>query len=123
MRISDWSSDVCSSDLLPERSDHEIYRGISARAAIAADDRVAALFRPSFRPQLRRVDGLFPRRFRCHEMGAGWLDRRHRWFRCGLDVAGKGTQRRSRGGCRGGRGAWGSEEDTSELKSLMRISY
>src|SRR3546814_9837273 len=87
MRISDWSSDVCSSDLdsakrqigearkrhghpgkppkarhdrrgshLPERSDHEIYRGISARAAIAADDRVAALFRPSFRPQLRRVD-------------------------------------------------------------------
>src|SRR3546814_19494870 len=49
---------------LPERSDHEIYRGISARAAIAADDRVAALFRPSFRPHLRRVDGLFPRRFR-----------------------------------------------------------
>src|SRR3546814_9238821 len=91
MRISDWSSDVCSSDLRQARPER---RGL-----------------PSWRPQGRRDRG--------GPQATCQTERRHDWP--------PGTLARCRGqrDChlslfpRQGR----SEEHTSELKSLMRISY
>src|SRR3546814_8781201 len=93
MRISDWSSDVCSSDLDPERERtdvHHLYaRHVDepghahARADEAAD---GARHRQA---QGRRTAGDADRLYRAH-----------------------GAAARSR-----------PEEHTSELQSLMRISY
>src|SRR3546814_10569795 len=47
MRISDWSSDVCSSDLVPAERLHVIYNGVDA-----------ALFRPGDRADARGALGL-----------------------------------------------------------------
>src|SRR3546814_3331837 len=84
MRISDWSSDVCSSDLLERRSDADIMRGDGRRdparrsgAQLVADPPGKALPRRRIPQHLCRCRG--------------------RWAR--------------------------SEEHTSELQSLMRISY
>src|SRR3546814_5720717 len=81
MRISDWSSDVCSSDLdRGDRFGHPVLR-----------DRI-----------VERRDGIV------HLAG------------------GRGQRRREREQGKGGEGEAGhgrSEEHTSELQSLMRISY
>src|SRR3546814_7086591 len=83
MRISDWSSDVCSSDLSDRRDEHfaagAIFQSIGFQPA---DDRKLCVF--------------WKRRFRCdrHHHGEGWPSLYER-----------------------------SEEHTSELQSLMRISY
>src|SRR3546814_8313912 len=98
MRISDWSSDVCSSDL-----------GGGGAAAFRA--------RSALLP--RRME---PVRFRHHRPDAGAGDRQSQ---CAPDIPYPprapdhlgGTQ--AEGGGRGDR----SEEHTSELQSLMRISY
>src|SRR3546814_5217360 len=119
MRISDWSSDVCSSDLV---------------AAV-----VDELHQVCQRHRLRQVPGM-------HE-GAVWLRRHaHSRQRCprvlqrgaaARDDAGFGGAEdlahfaaEARLGGRGqrlrkrrGRGDDRSEEHTSELQSLMRISY
>src|SRR3546814_2689288 len=94
MRISDWSSDVCSSDLSaepPERPGgrRRCHRGVHCRRRHAAG-----------RDQLCDVGGRDP-------AGAarGRFDRR--------------DQHRQRHRRQAGR----SEEHTSELQSLMRISY
>src|SRR3546814_5072386 len=92
MRISDWSSDVCSSDL-PTGEFHRAGAGIPVR---------------------RNVLGYCAAGVRTHKRGIGL-------------VAGNAGQQRpfySGGAVRGQRGAIGrSEEHTSELQSLMRISY
>src|SRR3546814_1023723 len=95
MRISDWSSDVCASDL----------RGIAAsRAPVAFDPRHRARSDDHHRQR---------RHHRVAERGRAIAVRlcgnRHRRVRC-LDAAQIGVGRRS-------------EEHTSELQSLMRISY
>src|SRR3546814_4499383 len=99
MRISDWSSDVCSSDLC---------QGACDRPALA---------RPGRRGQTRRRgrrSGAHPDRrrmphHRVTERGAdGAVRRTH---------AGQGTRTHRRPG------QFRSEEHTSELQSLMRISY
>src|SRR3546814_4729081 len=77
MRISDWSSDVCSSDLLADRE------GRHRNSAGHLDDRIEAVDAA----QGRRLDGNAEHRNAGHR-------RDHR-----------------------------SEEHTSELQSLMRISY
>src|SRR3546814_2661545 len=103
MRISDWSSDVCSSDLDrgPERDqqplvlvpvvdrgvEHRAERGVDLDAVVEAVDEGRDLF----------VGGL---RGHADEMRA------RRQF---TSIARKGPSR--------------SEEHTSELQSLMRISY
>src|SRR3546814_8507531 len=96
MRISDWSSDVCSSDLA------------DARAPVAArSGRRSAGFRRSVRAQdapPRQRDA--PARCADRGRSAGGV-------RCGRERA-----RRSVGLAR-----VRSEEHTSELQSLMRISY
>src|SRR3546814_10724095 len=121
MRISDWSSDVCSSDLLGQRR-----RALFVEQFLADDLN-----------GLRRVAqrlGEFGRG-RFVDLVAIVLDRRvgdrdaaeHRPLRllstilrgCGRCGETEATERqigRSRAG-------WRSEEHTSELQSLMRISY
>src|SRR3546814_3717348 len=90
MRISDWSSDVCSSDLLPE-------------LAIAC-----LLSRLKSSPQ-------FP-----PGVAGGRQKRPQRPAGSGGRHPSPGSHRASDGV---GAGAQRSEEHTSELQSLMRISY
>src|SRR3546814_4877868 len=102
MRISDWSSDVCSSDLL--RGDVRIPHPADAVVATAAAVVIHRLQNASH-------DALLP-------LKAGASDRRHGYVatvRRGCDDR---NERSVRGGARGR-----SEEHTSELPSLMRISY
>src|SRR3546814_7252619 len=104
MRISDWSSDVCSSDLIAHVQSGEA-RGTRAiafaaqpmtgeagvgRACIAAaqSDEMAGALKPLHRGRIGR--------------------------------AAPGKQRQP---CKGANGGGRSEEHTSELQSLMRISY
>src|SRR3546814_5474874 len=100
MRISDWSSDVCSSDLRSGRTS-------------AIDDRLRTTVEKSACQR-----GSFQTRSQCVSFGhqrerkgimpcptSDQIDR----LRCLMDL-GRGNRRRS-------------EEHTSELQSLMRISY
>src|SRR3546814_1426420 len=100
MRISDWSSDVCSSDLGRTKKEPHAEERRQARLEARALVQASAL-----------AFGLVPAR---RSVVAGVL-------RLGLALG--GLLRRLLGGLfglfRGGR----SEEHTSELQSLMRISY
>src|SRR3546814_7693971 len=95
MRISDWSSDVCSSDLAAGQPLGPLRRACEARSAVSRRRRAARL--PDLAPhrppgiQLHPVEG----------------ERRD-----GRRTAAHGAAALSR-----------SEEHTSELQSLMRISY
>src|SRR3546814_6227871 len=109
MRISDWSSDVCSSDLLARRdpcigpfvADHA--RGLAGHRA--ADDGICiAAFGDCF--LLKPFDAGF---FGCQKRRADPRAQSAQHHRCG-DSAAIGDSTRS-------------EEHTSELQSLMRISY
>src|SRR3546814_1803445 len=109
MRISDWSSDVCSSDLLV--AVHELRpAGVRVERAVFLLDLV--LVGDAFDGRLagRRVDD---QRLACGRAGG---------------VGGRSLRRgcgwiRLRVGNRGGGVFMRSEEHTSELQSLMRISY
>src|SRR3546814_4039368 len=96
MRISDWSSDVCSSDL-DRASAHQVR---AARQDLQA--RHAAVGQRAAEPRVLRPDAMFGphfgRRRRCRLIAV----------RVRIDA---------------GRGIVRSEEHTSELQSLMRISY
>src|SRR3546814_5419661 len=95
MRISDWSSDVCSSDLLGEWSDRVQDRqsqyGVCHFRTEPGEQEISD-------SQLRRSISLFGYRHGilglCASSSANWRS----W-------------------------CWRSEEHTSELQSLMRISY
>src|SRR3546814_7887996 len=102
MRISDWSSDVCSSDL-DERS--RLPRSAAALRRQFGDP--VAL---SQRHRLRRYRGRFQPGER-GDRGAGARDRQPALR------SGAGTE------CGDRAGELRSEEHTSELQSLMRISY
>src|SRR3546814_7798215 len=94
MRISDWSSDVCSSDLLGQRiGSAEWLRGVLTCGALCAS---ALYLSPGFAP----IPGLSE---------PALTDRQFDEVRAQMI-----TPR-----ALGGR----SEEHTSELQSLMRISY
>src|SRR3546814_6361077 len=97
MRISDWSSDVCSSDLHinAEIGDHFLRGRIDRRRHHAVD---VARFQPGIRDCAAR--GF---QHHVHRGSFGTLDE------CGFAHTGYGGLR--------------SEEHTSELQSLMRISY
>src|SRR3546814_5227313 len=104
MRISDWSSDVCSSDLRRRRGDIE---------ETAVGRRV---MRPEQQAQGNAV-GLEPRQFLAqpeHRNRIGTLQAffQHAADRQPLDADALQQQLLAR-----------SEEHTSELQSLMRISY
>src|SRR3546814_6823224 len=96
MRISDWSSDVCSSDLrrragAPAASDVVAVRAAAAAAAVRGTAAGAGIPRP--RRPLPAV------------------------------VVGRGRRLRGGGGVALPDLPLRSEEHTSELQSLMRISY
>src|SRR3546814_1762601 len=97
MRISDWSSDVCSSDLdragAGNHRHHPLRGGAGWRDVLAASRhaRPGLVMAPSSRPSQRY-------RIR-HDYGTALSSRRT------------------------ARGVGRSEEHTSELQSLMRISY
>src|SRR3546814_7565978 len=94
MRISDWSSDVCSSDLAP---------------LIKPGFRTRDLFRGRHPEQGQIIEAFEMRAFLAELLAALDIDQRR-------DGVG---EIRDRIGYRGNR----SEEHTSELQSLMRISY
>src|SRR3546814_9491630 len=90
MRISDWSSDVCSSDLSVDDDAFRLRRPPDAQPRRAGAPDLARLLRPATR----------------HVAGT-----RHGGVRERRELS-DGLARRPR-----------SEEHTSELQSLMRISY
>src|SRR3546814_5437287 len=122
MRISDWSSDVCSSDLervlMPEG--RVVISGFNPWSLWGASDRIPGL--DPLLPVPAHMQVSLPRlkdwfkllsfeldrgRFGCYAppcTSQAWLDR---WSF--MDAAGDRW--------------WRSEEHTSELQSLMRISY
>src|SRR3546814_2816273 len=103
MRISDWSSDVCSSDL-----------GIFADQAATARDQHAGA--------VEAIDIALDERAR--ETRARRIERglENRGDERALRHGGRPVRHRSRPAAHRGR-AERSEEHTSELQSLMRISY
>src|SRR3546814_5543659 len=90
MRISDWSSDVCSSDLLASGAAHELGTPLSTLSVLIGDWKAAARLKddPELHDDLADMDAAVQR---CKTIVSGILMR--------------------------------SEEHTSELQSLMRISY
>src|SRR3546814_10749979 len=103
MRISDWSSDVCSSDLAPAR--RQLRRCAPACAAVDHRHRC-----PRRQSEARRKPVDPARRKRTG----------HRQVRARvLECAAEEGRRQRAGAGKGNR----SEEHTSELQSLMRISY
>src|SRR3546814_3152450 len=106
MRISDWSSDVCSSDLSAffERAGRMAdIEGICGRACQADPSRPPAHPRPS-------GTGTEPRRYHLFQLRRPGRDD-------GVDDSVELPRHGVGAGCRR------SEEHTSELQSLMRISY
>src|SRR3546814_2691668 len=105
MRISDWSSDVCSSDLLvgiDEMIDQPRLLGVDAPAAKSLEiDLLADRHRDEARARHRHDRALL----------------HHREVRAAAEPG-----RRSERGVERGRRPGRSEEHTSELQSLMRIS-
>src|SRR3546814_6282001 len=99
MRISDWSSDVCSSDLA-----RRAFRGTGGGGG-ARPDRPGTLdFGEARRSSDPRESGGAEPFLPCRGAGGGAARRRR-----GRKIVGRRADR--------------SEEHTSELQSLMRISY
>src|SRR3546814_8242470 len=117
MRISDWSSDVCSSDLLLPIGQHfgsEMRRGAgrrtfggAARAGITHEDQLYA-------PRYRRVGFL---RMHCARPA------RRQAYQTHQSLAHDAFSQLPEAKLRSTRRSLRSEEHTSELQSLMRISY
>src|SRR3546814_5483327 len=106
MRISDWSSDVCSSDLRASILDlpgHALEKAVAAHGGDADEQGAGA------------IDGAADHRVAGLALDRHWLAGDKRLIHGGaalhdLAVDGQALARRS-------------EEHTSELQSLMRISY
>src|SRR3546814_8676101 len=107
MRISDWSSDVCSSDLLAETE---------AGGVLVDQDAGHALRPVATGPAHHRVDVARA------AAGDERLAAVEHVVRV-ADLVGTGLQRRGVGARARFGQAVRSEEHTSELQSLMRISY
>src|SRR3546814_9572588 len=107
MRISDWSSDVCSSDLRTLRPAHHNLHIRSGRRAALRDVHPTGLAGPITATTATPVHD--PR-----AIGRGAAKKRRMlWIRGYGPINGRQSLGRS----------IRSEEHTSELRSLMRISY
>src|SRR3546814_10402804 len=121
MRISDWSSDVCSSDL--PGSDREAGREErdEADCSRSAQDRICqtrlSAYSAATRPRFNIACRLPARHLRRRALRRGFRDGQCRWLRCAQARRGRLHPRPCI------EGGWRSEEHTSELQSLMRISY
>src|SRR3546814_974403 len=117
MRISDWSSDVCSSDLYSagcdSRGDRQLWRQIHAitHRPLAENWIVIYSHWRSWLPVWRRGRGAV--------LGAGGGHNLHSRRNCAL--GGRASLQSRTRSCHLRRGR--SDEHTSELQSLMRISY
>src|SRR3546814_7280193 len=118
MRISDWSSDVCSSDLVAKS--HILYQCHDVTALIAqGDNAIGAIvgdgwYASPFGWRIERYGfGPAPRRFRA-QIRLDYGDGSREWIATGPDwtIAPSPILTSER-----------SEEHTSELQSLMRNSY
>src|SRR3546814_4329405 len=107
MRISDWSSDVCSSDL----ADHSISDEFRTLSAAAAKVEIA----PGI--ELGRAFWTHAQALHSKRLYASLREIARRWPR------GHAPQAFLALFAHEFRGATRSEEHTSELQSLMRISY
>src|SRR3546814_5157992 len=111
MRISDWSSDVCSSDLDAQTWPARARLPVAARSRRAVAD-------GGCNPAAQRTRG-----WPCFGFGRVERGRGHRRLACaGLPRARGAPGVRAMVRHAGG-GARRAEEHTSELQSLMRISY
>src|SRR3546814_4215764 len=121
MRISDWSSDVCSSDLLVDSADDAIPLKLEQ---LVPDGRVADARRGLDNPLLVQLVAQIPEQLVEH-----LKIKQRRWAMARSHVKADGKLARVRfhsapiclkpvGEC-----LRRSEEHTSELQSLMRISY
>src|SRR3546814_4908599 len=108
MRISDWSSDVCSSDLVTGTGFEQPLPSPRLRSRHPGRQLLGGLGAAA-RPRDAAAGG------RGRLRGGGDRRRLHRPDRC-AQPGGGARRRRDGAGCR-------SEEHTSELQSLMRISY
>src|SRR3546814_9126913 len=126
MRISDWSSDVCSSDLLDFANDffHQILNGdqaFRARIFVKHNGQMGS-FGPHFREKIKHAHGFghiewLPDKH--SEIGGGWLTpSQYRESIANMDHSDYGIEAPPVD-----RNATRSEEHTSELQSLMRIPY
>src|SRR3546814_1093992 len=116
MRISDWSSDVCSSDLWRDSSGGECGRAHACRTGLARADRnlCAQAWHGCRTVSSRSANGGWERRTSGVRPGKP-IHRKHNSKGGAL----KGSLRRPYSETCLAR----SEEHTSELQSLMRISY
>src|SRR3546814_5457391 len=116
MRISDWSSDVCSSDLVKRRiSEVQLQKAKAHAERLKTDAEYKA--RHEERKQMPRSLGSFRERLPPWPLGA--RDKVDMDFRTAC-IKENGIQSLMRAQPEL---AAGSEEHTSELQSLMRISY
>src|SRR3546814_8639643 len=112
MRISNWSSDVCSSDLVPPGVPAFLPGGrpVGSRCGAVVADGVP-----------RRAHGAY--RLRSRRLARPRDDLRLR-LRRGRRLSADGHSQLDRAAAAAGSASGGrSEEHTSELQSLMRISY
>src|SRR3546814_2571384 len=109
MRISDWSSDVCSSDL-PSPSSSRIWVRCAANCSSTSTrvPRSLAIVVPAINTSSASVMPLY-------------MDTAPRLGKCPESLAQNKTPKRD--GRLGRKGTARSEEHTSELQSLMRTSY
>src|SRR3546814_3288540 len=131
MRISDWSSDVCSSDLGPRERREIAGEGahrLGARAVAAvhvegqADDEADDGLRGDELAQRVEIGGEFPAEDRL----VGGREAPPRVAQRDADGLGADVEPREATAvreCCGEIGGGRSEEHTSELQSLMRITY
>src|SRR3546814_6108410 len=108
MRISDWSSDVCSSDLRASLHHHELPADRSVVVGLPADAAEHGA-RQEHRAAPPAVELVRARGFAEAQVE----------LEAGFDVGQRHARQRRAGRLAGRR----SEEHTSELQSLMRISY
>src|SRR3546814_6242172 len=123
MRISDWSSDVCSSDLVGRFDRDEIGIGFARRRL--GEQGFAGAGRAIEQEALRRPDAQPAKRFGMLERQFDALDHLVARRVEAADVAPARLRRLDHHFAHGRRldALQRSEEHTSELQSLMRISY
>src|SRR3546814_2099609 len=113
MRISDWSSDVCSSDLRTRHRRALQRRGKDQRRGVLRQRRLgAAAVRQGARPPRQSDDG--------QGQGHGGALVQGRRARTSYDLSFQPVRKIHH---TASRHSTRSEEHTSELQSLMRISY
>src|SRR3546814_5798557 len=107
MRISDWSSDVCSSDLLPEAQCFGVEGELEEALAVVGGHMAGGLGGGDMMPAkaLPLQERRKPRAILLDAQGVGGHGRRLGWLHQPSILHIR------------------SEEHTSELQSLMRISY